>query len=176
MKRVAFAALPVLVLAALSAFGQMPMPKPGPEVKKLDYFVGSWTMEGEMKPGPMGPGGKFTGSETDEWMPGGFFLEAHEEFKTPMGDGTAKAFMGYDTEGKMYTYHSFASTGESENSTGMLEGDTWNWTSDEKMGGQTLKGKYSLTMLSPTSYSFKFEVSPDGTTWNTVMEGKATKK
>jgi len=30
-------------------------------------------------------------------------------------------------------------------------------------------------MVSPTLYSYKFEMSPDGTNWNLVMEGKATK-
>ncbi len=31
---------------------------PGPELKKLDYFVGNWTSEGDAKPGPMGPAAK----------------------------------------------------------------------------------------------------------------------
>ena len=35
-------------------------PKPGPEHARLGYFVGKWKAEGEMKPGPMGPGGKMT--------------------------------------------------------------------------------------------------------------------
>jgi hypothetical protein len=33
-----------------------------------------------------------------------------------------------------------------------------------------------MKILSPTSFSMKFEVSMDGTTWNTFMEGRATKK
>jgi hypothetical protein len=153
----------------------MQTPKPGPELKKFDYFIGSWTMDGDVKPGPMGPGGKFTGSETDEWMPGGFFVEAHEEFKGPMGTGTGIAVLGYNSDDKVYTYHSFDSIGQSESSTATLDGDTWNWTSDEKMGGQTMKGRYTMKVLSPTSYTFKFELSPDGTAWTTVMEGKGTK-
>jgi hypothetical protein len=31
-------------------------------------------------------------------------------------------------------------------------------------------------MLSATGYNFNFEVSADGATWNTVLEGKDTKK
>ena len=45
-----------------------------------------------------------------------------------------------------------------------------------KMGPQTVKGKFTQKILSPTSYSFKFEMSMDGTTWNLIMDGKATKK
>ena len=177
MKRTSttFFAAAVLILAAVSASAQMPTPKPGPEHKKLDYYIGAWTLDGEMKSGPMGPGGKFTGSETDEWLPGGFFVQAHESYKSPMGEGTALAVIGYDSNAKTYTYHSFASDGQTENSTGTFDGDTWTWNSDENMGGQTMKGRYSVKVLSPTSYTFKFELSPDGTNWSTIMEGKATK-
>jgi hypothetical protein len=43
------------------------------------------------------------------------------------------------------------------------------------MGAQTMKGRYTMKILTPTSYTFKYEMSPDGATWNTVMDGKATK-
>jgi hypothetical protein len=44
------------------------------------------------------------------------------------------------------------------------------------MGSQTIKGRLTIKVLSATAYNFKFEMSPDGTTWNTVLEGKDTKK
>lgn len=46
-----------LANAALSQ-AQMEMPKPAPELKKLDFLAGTWTMDGDSKPGPMGPGGQ----------------------------------------------------------------------------------------------------------------------
>ena len=45
-----------------------------------------------------------------------------------------------------------------------------------KMGPQTAKGRFTEKILSPTAYNFKFEMSMDGTTWTTVMDGKVTKK
>jgi hypothetical protein len=54
-----------LVLLAASAWAQM-APKPGPEVKKLDYFVGIWTTEATIAPGPWGAGGKFSATDTTE--------------------------------------------------------------------------------------------------------------
>jgi hypothetical protein len=30
-------------------------------------------------------------------------------------------------------------------------------------------------VVSPTEYTYKFEMSPDGTNWNLVMDGKDTK-
>jgi Protein of unknown function (DUF1579) len=168
--------LGVFFAVALSAQAQMPMPKPGPELKKLDYFAGTWKTEGEMKPGPMGPGGKMTGNEKNEWMDGGFFLVLHDEFKSAMGNGSEVAYMGYDENDKAYTYDSFNTMGESDHSKGHVDGDTWTWTSDENMGGQMIKGRFVVKVISATSYKFTFDMSQDGTNWNTVMEGTATKQ
>jgi hypothetical protein len=40
-----------LFLFGAAAWGQMPA-KPGPEVKKLDYFLGNWTVEATIGQGP----------------------------------------------------------------------------------------------------------------------------
>lgn len=158
-------------------FAQMGPMTPGPEHKKLDYFTGTWVSEGDMKPGPMGPGGKVTMNQEGKWMDGNFFVVIHADFNAgAMGKGTNIAFLGYDPQEKVYTYDEFNSTGEVVHSKGTVEGDTWTWTNDMKMGPQTGKGRFTEKVLSPTSYNFKFEVSMDGTNWNTVMEGKATKK
>jgi Protein of unknown function (DUF1579) len=168
--------LTLLFAMTIPTQAQMEMPKPGPELKKLDMFAGSWTLEGDMKPGPMGPGGKMTETEHCKWMDGGFFLVCHADFKSSMGNGTETAYMGYDTNDKVYTYDSFNSMGESDHSKGKVEGDTWTWSSDSKMGGQSIKGHFIMKVSSPASYSFKFEMSQDGTTWTTAMDGKATKQ
>ena len=165
------------LLLAAAASAQMPSaPKPGPELKKLDYFAGTWTTDGDIKPGPMGPGGKFGGTDHVQWMDGGYFLVTHSEFKSAMGNGTETSYMGYDSNDKVYTYDSFNSLGESDHSKGTVDGDTWTWNSEEKMGGQTMKGRFTVKVVSATVYNFKFEMSPDGSTWTTVMDGKATKK
>jgi len=174
MKR--FATLFALVCATnLTSFAQMPIPKPAPELKNVDYFAGTWKMEGTMKPGPMGPGGAMTETETNKWMDGNFFLVCNSDFKSSMGDGTGISMIGYDSDKKVYTYDEYNSMGEAEHSTGTLDGSTWTWTSDEHMNGMTMHGRFIIKELSPTSYTFNFDMSQDGTTWNTVMDGKATK-
>lgn len=176
MKRlVLFAA--ILAGMAVSVHAQTPpAPTPAPELKKAGYFIGSWNLEGEMKPGPMGPGGKMTMTEEDKWMDGGFFVVGHSKFSSAsMGGGTAISFIGYNPDQKVYTYDEFNSMGEVEHSTGIFEGDTWTWTGDQKMGDKTIKGRFTMKILTPNSYSFKFEMSPDGNTWNTVMDGTATR-
>jgi hypothetical protein len=159
----------------LTAFAQMEIPKPGPEHKKLDMFAGTWTLTGDMKPSPMGPGGKMVENETCAWMEGNFFLECHAKYETAMGNGTGVSYLGYSTDDKAYTYREFNSMGEFDDARGTWDGDSIVWTSEERMGGKTMKGRFTMASLSPTSYAFKFEMSPDGNAWNTLMEGKATK-
>jgi hypothetical protein len=175
MKKLAILFAAWLVIGVI-AVAQMEAPKPGPEHKKLDYFAGAWTLTGDMKPGPMGPGGSMTESEKCMWMEGNFFLVCHSDFNSSMGNGTGVAVMGYSTDDKAYTYREFNSWGEFEDSRGSIDGDNWTWTSDEKMGDKTMKGRFTMKITSPTTYNFTFEMSQDGKSWTTVMEGKATKK
>jgi hypothetical protein len=166
----------VVILATFS-WAQMQMPKPGPEHKKLDIFAGSWTLEGDSKPGPMGPGGKITESETCEWMEGGFYLVCHVKFTSAtMGSGSGLSVMGYSHDDKIYTYREFNSDGEFVDAKGAWDGDTISWASEDKMGGMTMKGRFTMKNISTTSYNFSFEMSQDGANWTTFMEGKASKK
>jgi len=177
MKR-AIAASLLVTLVAVSAvcLAQAPeMPKPGPEHKRLAYFVGKWRGEGEMKPSPFGPGGKFTESQDVELMPGGFFLLIHSDENTPMGNGKTLMILGYDSEKKAYTFNAFDSMGQNETATGTVEGDTWTWRSDSMMGGKPVKSRFTVKELSPTAYTTKFEMAGAGGAWNTIMEGKTTK-
>jgi Protein of unknown function (DUF1579) len=168
----------VALLAVASISAQMAPQTPAPELKKLEFMSGDWSAEGTMTPGPPGtPTAKWSMTSHAEWMEGNFYLVEHSDMDLgPMGKGKELAVLGYDPDKKMYTYHSFNSMGQGETATGTADGDTWTWNSDEHMGGMTMKGRYTMKVLSPTSYTMKFELSQDGTNWMTGMEGKATKK
>ena len=160
--------------AVQSQAAAMP-PKPGPEQEKLAYFVGRWAMEGTMQPGPMGPGGQMTGSETCEWFPGGFHVVCHSKGTGPLGATHGLGILGYNTEEKAYTYYGVDNSGYGGQGKGTTDGKTWVYTSEDKMGGKTIYGRYTMSDLAPDSYSFKWEMSEDNKTWNAVMEGKATR-
>lgn len=167
-----------LLIVAASAWAQMSV-TPGAEVKKLDYFAGSWTTECTVVQGPWGMGGKFTDTNTREWMSGNFFLQEHNDFKMPPelgGDGKGASFTGYDTDKNLYTMDRFNSQGRRESWTGTVKEDTWTWTSSQTYAGQDFQQKMTMKVVSPTSYNVKFEISMDGKEWMTFMEGKATKK
>jgi hypothetical protein len=164
------------VMVANVALAQAPpMPKPGPEQQRLHYFAGQWKSEGEMKASPYGPAGKFS-SMDDAHMLGDFFLVTHSKGTGPMGPMTEEAIIGDDAKQKAYTYDAFNSMGQHEKSTGQVSGKTWTWTSDEEMGGKIAKAKFVLNEVSPTSYTYKLDMSTDnGKTWANMFEGKATK-
>jgi hypothetical protein len=179
MKRASAITAFLVLLFAISVQAislQAQMPKPGPELKKLDFLAGNWTMNADVKGSPDSPSGKLTGTDQIEWMEGGYFLVWHSKVMNgdkPYFSGTS--YMGYDLNDKIYTYDNFNSVGEAEHSKGTVDGDTWTWSADAKMGGTTYKGRYIMKILSPTAYSFKYDMSKDGTAWMTIMEGKSTK-
>jgi len=166
------------VLLGVSAFAQMPA-KPGAEIKKLDYFAGTWTLDATIEPGPWGGGGKLTSTSTNEWMPGEYFILGHRDSKMPAelgGDTASTVVMGYDSERHAYTSDEFNSQGLHIISKGTLTGDTWVWTGSRNFGDMEIQQKLTIKTVSPTKYSMKFETSIDGTTWMTFMDGTATKK
>ncbi len=169
-----------LMLTSLAAVAQMGQPIPAPELKKLDYFTGHWTSEASIASGPWGAGGKFTDAVNGEWMKGDFFLLSHSDFSLPPelgGAGDSLAVLGYDPDKKMYTEERFDSTGRHVVTTGALNGDTWTWTGSSNYNGMTIQSRMTIKVVSPTSYTSKYEVSADGgANWMPFWDGKATKK
>jgi uncharacterized protein DUF1579 len=175
MMKISIAAV-LLVCAWATASAQSPQkPAPTAEHKRLGYFVGTWTQEGDLKAGPLGPGGKMTGTETCEWFTGGFHVVCHSSGKGPMGDLKGLGLMSYNAEEKAYVFQGIDSMGMTDSGKGTIDGKTWTFTSEEKMGGKLVHSRYTMTETSPTSYVAKWEMSEDGQNWMTAMEMKAAK-
>ena len=152
-------------------------PKPGPEHQKLGFFVGKWKMEGEMKPGPMGAGGKMSGTDTCEWFEGRFAVVCRAEGKMPTGPSKSLGILGYNAEEKAYTYYGVDNTMMTMPSVpkGTRQGDTWTYNDEGTMGGQKFKTRVVIKEVSPTEYTFKMDMAgPDGK-WMPMMESKNTK-
>ncbi len=172
-----------VLVAALSLLGagtilaQEPAgpPQPSPEHKKLAVFVGTWKDDAEMKPGPFGPGGKFSTTRTCEWFAGGFSVVCHDETTSSMGDVKGLSVFSYDREEKVYTYYATNSWGENESAKGTVEGDTWTWNGESKMGGKRIKSRDTIKLPSPDSATMTSEISIDGGPWTPVMELKGSR-
>jgi Protein of unknown function (DUF1579) len=148
-------------------------PKPGPEHKKLEYFVGKWTVESEIKANEFVPAGKTVGTETATLGPGGFYVESRAEGgQLP----TRLAIMAYDSHAKVYTSYYASSVGLVGTGTGSVNGNTWTWMVEDKFAGEAVKGRTTVTTLSPTQYNFKYEMADEKGGYITIVEGKATKE
>lgn len=170
------AAFALAVTSALHAQTPAQPPKPGPEHQKLAYFAGRWNSVGEMKPGPMGPGGAITGTSNCEWFSGGFYLVCRSEGRSPGGPMQGLGIMGYSTERKRYTYYGIDNSGMGgDMAYGEVAGETWNWEGEGLMGGQTVKSRYVIKQVSADSYTWKWDISVAGGAWTTMGEGTETR-
>lgn len=152
------------------------MPKPGPEHERLRSFVGNWTFEGELKPGPMGAGGKMTGTDRIQWLPGNFFLERRFDGKSPMGEIHGLEVMAYDFGKKTYTYNSYDNMGNTASGTMSVTGSTWTTSGTLNMGGKPVRERCKLTFAAGgDTLAIACEMSGDGKQWAPAFEGKATK-
>jgi Protein of unknown function (DUF1579) len=167
----------VVSLHAAAAQGGAPS-KPGPENERLGYFVGKWSAEGEMKPGPMGPGGKFMTTDNCEWFEGHYSVICRSEGTTPMGPTKSIGILGYSPEEKVYTYYGVDNSGMTMSSVpkGTLKGDTWTYFDEGTMGGKKYKSKVVIKQLSPTSYNFSMDMQGPEGKWVRTMESKNTKQ
>jgi hypothetical protein len=151
-------------------------PKPGPEIQKLAYYLGTWRGEGETKGGPFGPAGKLSSTTSCEWFAGGFQLVCRGEETGPTGKRTFLNVRAYDEKAKSYIEFGISSMGESEyNTGGSIIGNkrTFVWNGD--MDGKPIKLRYTEVQESPTLYTYQAEASVDGGAWAVIAEGKVTK-
>jgi hypothetical protein len=172
------AVLALVGCQAASAMQPPQAPKPGPEHQRLAFYVGTWSTEGEMKPGPMGPGGRMTATDTCEWFEGRFAVICRSEGKGPMGPMKGIGILGYSPEEKVYTYYGVDNSGMimTAAAKGTVQGKTWTYTDESLMGGQKIKSRVTITEVSPTVQTFVMEMQgPDGK-WMPLMESKGTRK
>ena len=171
----------LVVVSSMLAYTQgSQAPKPGPEHKKLAVFLGSWSVDGELKPGN-GYGvlaGKVSVVERYQWLPGEFFLQMNRDGKGAAGEVVRHMWIhGYDTVAKKYTGQFFELTnGFSASGTAINNGNTWTWSNNgHAPDGKAFQERCTVTVVPNASYTYKCETSTDGKTWSPSFEGKAMK-
>lgn len=168
----------IVLLATAAAFAQGPAaPGPSDEQKRLGYFVGKWKVTGEMKPGPMGPGGRFSGIDSCDWFEGAFTVVCRSQGTGPMGPTHGLAILGYSAEEKIYTYYGTDNSGAVMTTVprGTVAGSTWTYNDESTMGGEKVRSRVTIEEKSPTEYTFAMDIqSPDGR-WARLFESRATK-
>jgi hypothetical protein len=71
------------------------LPQPDPALKRLDRFVGRWSMEGHVVGSDVT---NIKGKTSFRWLPGGFFLEQHTELNFMGLEIDSLELIGYDPE------------------------------------------------------------------------------
>ena len=147
-------------------------PKPGPEHKKLEAFVGTWKSEGEMKENGYVPAGKSVSTSTCTWGPGGFFVDCRAE-----GESFPRThyIVAYDSHAKVYTQFYASSAGLVGGGTGTVDGNIWTWMLEDKWFGQAFKGRTTVIVKSASQFTSKYEYLDPNGSYVTISEGTSTK-
>jgi hypothetical protein len=160
------------------AQSQEALPKPGPEVKKLAVMIGRFTNEGEVKAGAMGPNSpamKVRGIDECRWIAAGFGLVCTETVEMGGTKETETYVIYYDPTSKKYEEHGVRSTGEIENQTGTVSGDTWTWPGEGNVAGKVFHTRYTMKFVSNDSYEYTDEWGEGEKPVELGMTGKCTR-
>lgn len=137
-------------------------PKPERGHKLLNIFVGKWHTEGQTSPGPFGRSKKIIGTDTYEWLRGGFFLVHHVDVLMGNEEMQAIEIIGYDPSSETYLTHAFDSQGNYGTYEGSFRDGVWRFTT---------KAERATVLFSYTgkTMTIKWEKSKDGSTWHSYL-------
>ncbi len=152
-------------------------PQPTAEHAALEAFVGAWSGEAVLEPGPFGPGGPMSWTEECSWFGGaGFQVVCESEGTGPMGPMKGLGITTFDAAKGAYTHYGVDSTGWSGMSEGSHDGSTWTLSSAMELGGTTYHNRFVMTFETPNRMTFTWSTSEDGESWVEAMTGSSEKQ
>jgi hypothetical protein len=162
---------------SVAAAADAGMPKPGPEMKELRGFLGTWTTDETYEKSPMMPeGGTGTGTNTVRQGPGGFSLLMDQHSKMGPVSFSGHGVLTYDPNEKVYKMLWVDNmTPGAVVSIGHKEGDKLVYTGEVMMGGKKMKAKDVISDRTPTSYILTSYLD-DGSGEKKTMTSKVTKQ
>lgn len=171
MKRFGFADSLVLLVFAVALWPQTTAPKPDPEIKKFDVFLGHWTYTAEIKAGPLGPAYKVSGELSSRKILGGFFIENQSTEKGPTGETRAIEIIGYEPANKAFFNNEYQDDGTTASGTYVFNGNILVYTAKFMAGGKQYMLKAAVTPSADSmSITTKAEISTDGKAWIPLFE------
>ncbi len=147
---------------------QQQPPKPGPEHKLLDVFIGKWINEGHTVASASAPAVEILTSDVYEWMPGGFFVLHTAYGRIGNMDVGGTEIIGYDAASKKYRTDFFDSQGNVSTEELTVRGDTWTWK------GETTRTTATFTDNGKTQTAHHERLDDEGN-WVPSMEVTLTK-
>jgi hypothetical protein len=147
-------------------------PKPGPEHKLLEVFIGKWINEGHTISSADAPSVKILTSDVYDWAPGGFFVLHYAYGLVGNLGGGGIEIIGYDATSKKYSSHFFDNQGNVVISELTVRDGIWTWTGPWAGEGHRATSVFSDDGKTQTCLH---ERSADGVNWQPSMEVKLIK-
>lgn len=148
---------------------QFEMPRPGPEHEVLAKLAGKWSGPETMMPSPWSPERQERRGSIDARVLEGFFVVS--DYVQKAGDDVTFRGHGvysFDPQAKEYRMYWFDSMGGAGAvASGRYEGNRLTFLNRSPMGHH----RYRYTFEEGETV-FEMAMSPDGETWNELMEGR----
>jgi hypothetical protein len=106
-------------------------PKPEPEHKLLDIFIGKWMNQGQTIASAGTPAVKILTSDMYEWVPGGFFVLHTAYGRIGNVDVGGTEIISYDGASKKYRSHFFDSQGNISMHELTERSGMWTWQGEK---------------------------------------------
>jgi hypothetical protein len=143
--------------------------QPGPEQKKLEYLVGKWQTEVDIRASSASAASRATGTENCEWF-ANLHVVCHAELTGPSGLYRSMRVYSYVPALKQYSSYTVDSLGYAVLSLGQAQGSTWTFTTDSP----SLKLRYVMKTAKDGYTTLSEYAGADGK-WTTTSTGKATR-
>lgn len=144
-------------------------PTPSPQHQRLGVFVGKWTTQGRTKATPSAPAAEIVGTDTYEWLEGGYFLVHRVDVRIGAKQVKALEIIAYDASSETYRTHAFDSQGNYGTYQARVHGAAW-----------TFMGTSERATVVPsdagTTMTITWERSTDGLSWLPWMDMTLTRK
>jgi hypothetical protein len=154
----------------------MPAPKPAPELKQLDPFVGTFhcDMHAEAMMGM--PAHDVKGTWTGAWALDNFWVSGSYTEDKP-GGMKANMWQGYDPQTKMLVGFGFSTWGSTSFSTSKgWEGDNLVWNETMQMGEMKMESRTTFTKdKSGKTMGYKSEMKDKDGSFKVMEAGKCSK-
>jgi len=162
---------PAAAPAKPTAPPKMEMPKPGPEMAKLQPFVGSFRVDEHHEAGFMGPASLGAGFNHISEGPGGFsILVNYTTLSGAMHGMKGHGVMGWDDSAKAYKQVWTDSMGPViAVSTGNWEGDSLVMRSEGSFMGKAYKEEDTYSGISADGFTLSISMSMEGAPMQKVM-------
>ena len=149
---------------------------PGPEMRKLEWMVGSWRVLEIHESTDWGPSGGGRGKQTVTMGPGGFSVLTDYRSQGPQGQISGHGILAWDPEKRGYKFYLADSV-----TPGVMELDCLWKKQDLVCDGRALflgvpiVVRWTMSEIAASSYTATFETSLDGGTYRPALKLRYTR-